>query len=317
MSTSTTAAPPGAARRPATTPGPRRKSLKRPEMVAAYIFVTPFFIVFLAMIVTPLFYSGYLSLFREQLIGGGAFVGLENYADALQDEAFLSGVLRMVRFLLIQVPIMLTLSVLFALVLDSGRLRLQRFVRLGIFIPYAVPSVIAALMWGYLYGPDFGPFAQLADFFGAPPPPFLSEDWMLASIMNIVTWGFVGYNMIILYSALRSIPTELYEAARIDGAGEARIAWSIKLPAIRPALLLTMIFSIIGTFQLFNEPHLMRTLAPAVINTSYTPNIYAYNLAFINQEINYAAAIAFLLGFVIMIVSYVVQLSAQRRERTS
>jgi multiple sugar transport system permease protein len=317
VSTSTTSAPPGAARPPAAAASGHRKSLRRPEMRAAYLFVAPFFVIFLAMIVTPLVYSGYLSFFREQLIGGNAFVGLENYVEALQDPAFVSGVLRMVRFFFLQVPLMLVLSVLFALVLDSGRLRLQRFVRLSIFVPYAVPSVIAALMWGYLYGPDFGPFTQVADALGLPAPRFLTEQWMLPSIANIVTWGFVGYNMIILYAALRSIPTEQYEAARIDGAGEARIAWSIKLPAIRPALLLTLIFSVIGSFQLFNEPMLLSNLAPNVIGSSYTPNIYAYNLAFVNQEINYAAAIAFLLGFVIMIVSYVVQLSSQRRERRS
>ena len=123
--------------------------------------------------------------------------------------------------------------------------------------------------------------------------------------------------MIILYAALRSIPTELYEAARVDGASETRIAWSIKIPSIRAGLLLTVIFSVIGTFQLFTEPQLMRTLAPTVIGTAYTPNLYAYNVAFVNQDANYAAAIAFLLGIVIMIVSYTVQLSAQRKERRS
>ncbi len=317
MSTSSTTAAPEHLGPSVSTGSTRERSLRRPEKVAAYLFVMPFFVVFLAMVVTPLVYSGYLSLFREQLVGGNAFVGLQNYTDALQDNAFIAGVLRMLRFFLLQVPLMLGLAVLFALVLDSGRIRLHRFVRLSIFVPFAVPSVIAALMWGYLYGGDFGPFAQLADALGGSAPRFLSNQWMLASIANIVTWGFVGYNMIILYAALRSIPTELYEAARIDGAGEVRIAWSIKLPAIRPALLLTLIFSVIGAFQLFNEPNLLRSLAPNVIGTAYTPNIYAYNLAFVNQEINYAAAIAFLLGFVIMIVSYVVQLSAQRRERRS
>ena len=140
---------------------------------------------------------------------------------------------------------------------------------------------------------------------------------MLFSIMNIVNWEFIGYNMIILYAALRSIPTELYEAARVDGASETRIAWSIKIPSIRAGLLLTVIFSVIGTFQLFTEPKLMYNLAPNVIGTAYTPNLYAYNIAFVNQEANYAAALAFLLGIVIMIVSYTVQLSAQRKERRS
>jgi multiple sugar transport system permease protein len=314
---STTTAPRDAARPPVAATPEHRRSLKRHEKVAGYLFVAPFFLVFLAMMVTPLVYSGYLSFFREQLIGGNAFVGLTNYLDAIQDAAFINGVLRVLRFFLLQVPLMLCLALLFALVLDSGRLRLKRFVRLSIFVPYAVPSVIAAIMWGYLYGPDFGPFTQLAEAVGASSPQFLSNRWMLASIANIVTWGFAGYNMIILYAALRSIPTELYEAARLDGAGEARIAWSIKVPAIRPALLLTLIFSIIGSLQLFNEPQILRNLAPNVIGTSYTPNLYAYNLAFVNQEINYAAAIAFLLGFVIMVLSYVVQLSSQRRERRS
>lgn len=314
---STTTARREAARPPAAATSEHRRSLRRHERTAGYLFVTPFFLVFLAMIVAPLAYAAYLSLFKEQLIGGNAFVGLANYLDALQDSSFISGVLRMLRFFLLQVPLMLALALLFALVLDSGRLRLKRFVRLSIFVPYAVPSVIAAIMWGYLYGPDFGPFTQIAEAVGAPPPQFLSNQWMLASIANIVTWGFVGYNMIILYAALRSIPTELYEAARIDGAGEARIAWSIKVPAIRPALLLTLIFSIIGSLQLFNEAQILRNLAPNVIGRDYTPNLYAYNLAFVNQEINYAAAIAFLLGFVIMILSYAVQLSSQRRERRS
>lgn len=315
---STTATARGSGRRAGTKSEQHKGSgLRRREAIAGYLFVAPFFLVFVAMLVVPLFYSGYLSLFREQLIGGTVFTGAGNYIRAVQDPTFISGVLRMARFLLFQVPIMLGLALFFALALDSGRLRFQRLIRLSIFVPYAVPGVIAALMWGYLYGRDFGPFAQGARALGLPAPPFLSNEWMLGSIMNIVTWSFVGYNMIILFAALRSIPTELYEAARVDGAGELRVAWSIKIPAIRPALLLTAIFSVIGTFQLFNEPNLLQTIAPNVIGRGYTPNLYAYNLAFVSREINYAAAIAFLLGIVIMTVSYVVQLTSTRKERSS
>ncbi|SEE95101.1 carbohydrate ABC transporter permease [Ruania alba] len=286
--------------------------LRRREARAGYLFVLPFMLVFIAMLVVPLAYSGYLSMFRNQLIGGVSFVGLDNYVRALGDATFTGGVARMAVFLVIQVPIMLGLALLFALVLDSGRLRMKRFVRLSIFIPYAVPGVISALMWGYLYGPDFGPFAQMGRAIGLGTPQFLSAEFMLFSIMNIVTWGFIGYNMIILYSALRSIPTEIYEAARVDGASEVRIATAIKIPALRPALVLTAIFSVIGTFQLFNEPNILATIAPNVIGNGYTPNLYAYNLAFVGQEVNYAAAIAFLLGFVIMVVSYVFQLSTRK-----
>ncbi len=299
-------AAPRAARRP---PSPMR----RRQNAAAYTFITPFVVVFLAMIVVPLVYAAYVSVFRTQLVGGTMFVGLGNYSRALTDPLFLSGVARMALFLVVQVPIMLGLALVFALLLDAGVLFLQRFVRLGIFVPYAVPSVVAALMWGYLYGPDFGPFAQLAHNLNLPPPAFLSASWMLGSIMNVVTWEYIGYNMIVMYAALRAIPSELYDAAAVDGAGRFRTAWHVKIPAIRPAILLTAIFSVIGSFQLFNEPNIMRTLSPNVIGTAYTPNLYAYNLAFVNRETNYAAAIAFLLGLVIMVVSYVVQLSGQRK----
>jgi multiple sugar transport system permease protein len=131
--------------------------------------------------------------------------------------------------------------------------------------------------------------------------------------MNISTWEFVGYNMIIIYSALRSIPTELFDAAEVDGAGQWRIAWSIKIPAVRSAILLCVIFSVIGSFQLFTEPSLIAALAPTVIDQQFTPTYYAYNLAFNAHEADYAAAIAFTLGIFTAIISYVVQLTVQRR----
>jgi multiple sugar transport system permease protein len=296
-------------------PPRRHNESKRNQTVAAYALILPFVVVFLAMLVVPLVYSGVLSFFRTQIVGGTVFVGLSNYVQAVTDPLFLGGVGRMGLFLVIQVPIMLIFALFFALALDSGRVRAAKFIRLAIFVPYAVPAVVATLLWGYIYGSNFGPITQVITALGLQAPNLLSSNLVLGSIMNIVTWEFVGYNMIILFSALRSIPTELYDAAQVDGAGQWRIAWSVKIPAIRPAILLTVIFSIIGSFQLFSEPQLLYNLAPNAIGTAFSPNLYAYNLAFINQNVNYAASIAFLLGLVIMIVSYIVQLTAQRRER--
>lgn len=256
---------------------------------AGTLFVAPFMVLFLLLFLAPLAYAAYLSLFQQKLIGGTTFVGLGNYLNAVKDPLLVHGVVRVATFFVIQVPVMLVLALLFALALDSGLLRLARVIRLGIFVPYAVPSVVATLMWRYLYGPDFGPFAQLSRNLGLPVPRFLSDGWMLGSLANIVTWEFVGYNMIILYAALRTIPEDLYEAAAMDGASAWRIAWSIKLPALKPALLLTLLFSVIGSFQLFNEPNLLQRVAPDVIDSSYTANVYAYSLAFTGQQINYAA----------------------------
>jgi multiple sugar transport system permease protein len=294
-----------------TAPPRRRQTAGR----SGYLFVTPFLACFLLLFLLPLGYAGYLSFFKDQLVGGTVFAGLDNYTRALRDPQLLGGVARVALFFAVQVPVMLLISLVAALAIDSGLLRFARLFRLGVFLPYAVPSVVATLMWGYLYGPDFGPLAQLGDRLGFAAPNLLSDNLMISALSNVVTWEFAGYNMIILYAALRTVPAERYEAAAIDGAGAWRTAWYIKIPAVRPALLLCLIFSVIGSFQLFAEPNLLQRLAPNVISSSYTPNLYAYSLAFTSQEVNYAAAVSFLLGLVIVVVSYVVLYFANRGTR--
>jgi multiple sugar transport system permease protein len=279
-----------------------------------WAFVGPFMIVFALVLVAPVIYSIYLSLFKDQLIGGNTFVGLENYGQALSDPKFWESLGRVALFLVVQVPIMLILALLAALALDSARLHWAPLYRLSIFLPYAVPAVVAALMWGFMYGTRFGLVGNLNSFFGIHLPDPLANSLVLASIGNIVTWEFVGYNMLIFYSALRVIPGELYEAAELDGAGAFRIISAIKLPALRPSIVIATIFSIIGSFQLFNEPNILKTLAPNSISTYFTPNMYAYNLSFAGQQFNYSATVAIIMGVVTMIIAYIVQLSGSRKD---
>ncbi|MET9403674.1 sugar ABC transporter permease [Kitasatospora sp. NPDC002965] len=310
---------PNPVRPPTPRPGPaprqrRERRVGRPGHGAfGYAFLAPFLVVFVIGIIAPLGYAAYLSLFQDRLVGGTVFVGLENYRRALTDDLVRAGLGRVLLFLVVQVPVMLLLALVAALALDSGRLRWTGLFRIGIFVPYAVPAVVASLMWGYLYGDRFGLVGQIGEVLGTDVPDLLGSSWMLASIGNIVTWEYVGYNMLILYAALRTVPQELYEAAEVDGAGEFRKAWSIKLPALRPALVLATVFSIIGTFQLFNEPNVMQSLSPGVISTSYTPNMYAYNLAFNGQQFNYSAAVAVVLGGVTALAAYAVQIRSMRK----
>jgi len=292
----------------------RRGSIHRAQILTGALLVLPFVIVFVTLFVVPILYSAYLSTFTDQLIGGETFSGLANYARALSDPHFWAGFSRVVLFLLIQVPIMLIIALFLALAIDSGRLAGSRFVRLLVFLPYAIPGVVASLMWGYLYGPNFGLFSQITQAINLGSLNLLSAGNVLGAIMNIVCWEFIGYNMIVLYSALRAVPAELYDAAEVDGAGPWRLAWSIKIPAIRQAILLVVIFSIIGSFQLFAEPNILATLAPNSIGPDFSPNLYAYNVAFVNQDVSYSAAIAFVLGIIIMVVSYIVQTLTSRRE---
>src|SRR3954453_5386145 len=190
---------------------------RRKQNLVAYGFVLPFFVVFATMFVAPLGYSGYLSFFAHKLVGGLKFAAFGNYLRAFQDPAFLFGLGRTALILLIQVPIMLGLALFFALAIDSGRARGSKAVRLLIFLPFAVPGVVGVLMWGYLYGQKFGLTGQITSALGLPPTNFLSDHLILFSIMNIITWAFVGYNMIIMYAALKAIPAELHEAAEMDG----------------------------------------------------------------------------------------------------
>ncbi len=303
----TALSPPSRAGRP-----PR--GLQRRRGWVGWGFIGPFMAVFALVFLAPIAYSIYLSLFRNQLVGGNSFVGLDNYQRAIEDPVFWDALGRVTIFLAIQVPIMLGIALLVALAIDSGRLYGKNFFRIVVFLPYAVPAVVAALMWGFMYGTRFGLVGNINDSFGVTLPDPLSPDLVLASIGNIVTWEFVGYNMLIFYSALQVIPHSLYEAAEIDGAGQLRIITAIKLPAIRGALAIATIFSIIGSFQLFNEPSIMQKLAPNAITTDFTPNLYAYTLAFSGQQHNYSATVAIVMGILTMIIAYVVQLRGMRKE---
>jgi multiple sugar transport system permease protein len=288
---------------------PRRRLDRR-----GWIFVVPFLIVFALTFLAPIGYAIQLSLFQEQaFFGGTTFVGLDNYVQLVSDGRFWSGFLRVLVFLAVQVPIMLVLALVAALAIDSARLHAAGFFRIVIFLPYAVPAVVATLMWGYMYGTNFGLAADLNDLFGTDAIRPLSLDWALTSIGNIITWEFVGYNMIIFYSALRVVPGELYEAAAIDGAGSFRTIFGIKLPALRGAIVIATIFSIIGSFQLFNEPNILRALIPNVLTTDYTPNMYAFYLSFGGQQYNYAATVAIVMGVITAVIAYVVQLRGARK----
>ncbi|QUQ65512.1 carbohydrate ABC transporter permease [Kutzneria sp. CA-103260] len=279
-----------------------------------WLFVAPFAVVFALTFLAPLGYAFGLSLFRDQaFFGGTVFVGLGNYGEALADAKFWAAFGRVSLFLAVQVPVMLLLALVAAFAIDSARLHAAGFFRIVIFLPYAVPGVVAVLMWGFIYGDTFGLAADLNHLLGQSVVQPLSKDWILTSIGNIVTWEFAGYNMLIFYSALKVVPPDLIEAAAIDGAGPLRTILSVKLPALRGAIVIATIFSVIGSFQLFNEPNILRTLAPNVIGTYYTPNMYAYNLSFAGQQYNYSATVAIVMGVITAVIAYVVQLRGSRK----
>ncbi|GII80571.1 ABC transporter permease [Sphaerisporangium rufum] len=284
---------------------PTARGRARPrEHLMGWLFVGPFALVFLALLIAPLGYALYLSLFRRQLIGGTGFVLFDNYAKAFTDPSFRSGVWFVVRFSLVAIPLQIAVALAIALILDAVTSLFARFSRLMIFLPYAIPTVIGAVMWGFLYSRSFGPLTDVFGWFGGTAPDLLGGDLIFYGLTNIVTWQWAGYYMIILYAALQGIDPALYEAGRIDGAGRWQVALRIKIPLITPALLLILVFSLIGTLQFFNEPQILRHLAAGTIGPDFTPNMYAYQQAFALANFNYGSAISFALGGIVFVCVY-------------
>ncbi|MFF1530022.1 carbohydrate ABC transporter permease [Cellulomonas sp. NPDC058312] len=302
----TLTAPPAAA-----TPGVRTARPRRYGRAITF-FVAPFGLLFLAFYVVPIGYAVYQSLLTVERDGtfGAArtvFGGLTQYQQVFADEAFWSSIGRVLVFGVVQVPVMLGLALLFALLLDSPLVKGKKFFRLAYFVPYAVPGVIAAIMWGFLYSPQLSPFTALTQ-----NVPILGADLVIWAIANVVTWVYVGYNMLIIYSALLAIPGEVSEAAVLDGASQTRIAWSIKIPMVLPAISLTAIFSIIGTLQLLAEPQVFRSFSSAVTST-FTPNMTVYTTSAVPNT-SLAAAFSVVLALATFVLSFGFLKFSQRRE---
>jgi multiple sugar transport system permease protein len=280
------------------------------------LFLAPFGLMFVAVMLAPIGYALYQSLFELHRSGLGltqpttVFAGLGNYATALQDGEFWSSVRRVFTLGVVQVPLMLGLALVLALLLDSRAAVLKRTFRLVYFLPFALPGVIAAIMWSFLYTSSTSPFTAVLRRVGLEVN-FLSGDLVLASIGNMITWGFTGYNMLIIYSALQAIPSELHDAAAVDGCSGWRFAWHVKIPLVRPALGLTTLFSIIGTAQLFNDPAILQKVSPAV-TANYTP-IMAVKQSADLTNYNYAAAQSIILAALTFVLSFGFLKLMQRR----
>ncbi|HYH30948.1 MAG TPA: sugar ABC transporter permease [Pseudonocardia sp.] len=282
---------------------------RRTQTRAAWLLLAPFLALFALTFVVPIIAAvgqSFTTIDRAGLFGEDGvtseFAGFANYARALADSGFVDSVGRMLLFGVVQVPVMIVLCTALALLLESASARWPQFFRGAYFMPYGVPGVIATIMWSFFYVPGLSPLLDITQALGLRIDP-LGPEMVLWSIANIVTWTYTGYNMLIVIAQLKAIPTEVYEAARIDGAGPWRLAWSVQLPLIRPALVLTTVFSIIGTLQLFTEPKLLQTVAPS-IDTSYTPNLSAYTNAFAFNEYGIAAAQAVLIALAAFVLSY-------------
>ncbi|MFB6894848.1 MULTISPECIES: carbohydrate ABC transporter permease [Streptomyces] len=290
---------------------------------AAALLLTPFFLLFTAVLVVPIGYAVWLSLFTEKQSGlgfGGSetvFTGLGNYATALGDRAFREGFGVLLGYCLLYVPLMMGGALGLALLLDTALARARRFFQLALFLPHAVPGIIAALIWVYLYTPQLSPVVRAMEA-GGIGFDFFSPEGALPSVVNIALWEWLGYNLIIFYAALQAIDRSVLEAATVDGAGAWRVAFAVKIPLLRGSLAMVGLFTVIGSLQLFTEPLILSRGTGSAVTSTWTPNMYAYSAAFDRNDYGLAAAASILLALTAALLSFAVtRLTGSRKERTA
>ncbi|MFE4356882.1 MULTISPECIES: carbohydrate ABC transporter permease [unclassified Kitasatospora] len=285
---------------------------------APAVLLAPFLLLFTACTLIPIGYAIRLSLFTEHRSGLGfgdaetVFTGLGNYTRALSDAAFRGGFLTAAQYCLIYIPLMTGLALVLALLLDSTLARARRFFQLALFIPHAVPGIIAALLWMYLYTPGISPVLDALESLGTQPDPLGHP---LPAVVNMALWQWTGYNLVIFYAALQAVDRSVLEAAVVDGAGELRTALNIKVPLIRPSIAMVGLFTVIGSLQLFTEPMILYGTSPGV-TSSWTPNMYAYTAAFERHDYGLAASASVLLALAAAGLSFAVtRLTRGRSDR--
>lgn len=301
---------------PAPAAGPPPSRGRSPRSLAALAFVAPALVIITVFFFLPVAAALLLSFTDFDIYGIAAaenvrFVGFRNYGRLLGTPLFWTALKNTFYFAVVGGPLSIAVSLGAALLLNAKGVRFRGLFRTIYFAPFVTTLVAVAIVWRYIYHARYGMLNYGLGFFGIDPVDWLGDPrWAMPSIILLAVWKNFGYNMLIFIAGLQSIPEELYEAARIDGAGELRRFWHITLPALGPIMLFVSIITMIGFFQLFSEPYVMTGGGPLRATTSMV--LYMYEEGFRWWRMGYAAAIAFVL-FIIIMTATLIQFRLQRR----
>ncbi|RAS62575.1 cellobiose ABC transporter membrane protein [Lentzea atacamensis] len=286
---------------------PRHRLSALDNKVSPYLFVAPFFVLFGAVGLFPLLYTAYVSLFDWELgADETTFVGLDNYRTLFTDSQFWNALFNTFSiFLLSSVPQVIVAVVLAALL--SANLRARTAWRMGVLLPYVASLVALTIIFGNLFGPQFGLVNSVLTTLGIPP-----VDWQAntfgshVAIASMVNWRWTGYNALIVLAAMLAIPREVHEAATVDGAGALRRFFSITLPMLKPTLIFVIVTSTIGGLQIFTEPKLYDPAGGSGGGAEHqyqTVVLYMYQSAFQQLDLGYASSIAWTLFLIVIAVA--------------
>jgi len=272
----------------------------------AYAFISPFFILYAIFGLFPLVFSLVLSLTEWKGIGAIKFTGLTNYQRMLTDSVFWQSFLNSVTLFFLYVPIMLMLALILAIILNSPRIKGFGIFRTIIFMPFITNMVAAGFAFRILLTQNNGLINTMLGSVGIAPVPWL-ESVMGArvSLALLIIWGWLGYNMVLMLAGLQTIPGDLVEAAKVDGASDTQAFFKITLPLMRPILLFCSVLSLTGSFGLFAEVSALTGGGPT--NATITPMIKIYNNSFQQFQFGYASSLSYTY-FVIIFILTLIQL---------
>ncbi|MGA9398698.1 MAG: sugar ABC transporter permease [Anaerolineaceae bacterium] len=269
-----------------------------------YLFISPFYILFLIFGLYPVVFSFYLSFTDWKGLGPIKSVGLNNFILLFQDQVFLQSIYNGVILFFMYVPIMTLLALVLAVILNSKRIRGFRFFRTILFIPYIMNIVAAGFSFRLLLEQKYGLVNVVLTYLNIPPVPWLESMWGgRVSLCLLVIWAWLGYNMVIMLAGLQTIPNELNEAAMVDGASPTQAFFHITIPLMRPVILFSVVLSTMGSFYLFNEVSILTRGGP--MNATITPIIDIFNQAFNNFRLGYASAMAYIYFIIIFFLTLI------------
>jgi len=273
-----------------------------------WAFAAPFVILFLVFLAFPIVASFLLSFTSFGLRDlqnpiGATFVGVQNYIDLFADEKFWTSLLNTLYFVVVGVPLTLIIGLLIANALNRGITRFRTLFRVGYYIPVITSIVAIAVVWRFLLNPDVGLINMLLATVGIDGPAWLADPALaMPSIIAMAVWRNLGFAMIVFLAGLQAIPSVLYEAASIDGAGRWQAFRSVTLPLLKPTILFMTVITTIGYLQLFEEPFVMTGGGPLDRTLSVSMYMYQQGFAFFHQ--GYASAIAYVLFVIVAIVAF-------------
>lgn len=282
----------------------RTMSMNTREAINGYLFFSPGLIGLIVFMAGPILYSLYLSFTSYNIYQAPRWVGLDNYRILLtEDPLFLKSLLNTLYFVAVSVPLNTALGILLA-VLMNQKVKGIRLFRTIYFLPSVVSGVAVALLWQWLLDPNFGLINSFLANIGIEGPGWLTDErWSKPSLILMNAWS-VGGGMIIYLAGLQGVPSSLYEAATVDGAGIVRKFWSITLPLLTPTILYNVIMGILSGFQVFLQAYIMTGGGPN--NSTLFYAFYLYNKAFKDLQMGYASAMAWVLLFISLLLTLII-----------